>query len=100
MGSTERLTSKRWKILLPIAGLLALAVMYIVVYQAGWSWDDGQTSSWSDEELENNAELKPKVELEFGHGPVAHENLRVEGNEKGGGNGNGNWSGNETRTGG
>lgn len=87
---TERLTSKRWKILLPIAGLLAMVVMCIVVYRAEWIWNDGQTSSWSDEELENNAELKPKVELEFGHGPVAHESLRVGEDGKGGENGNGN----------
>lgn len=77
--------TKRWKLVLPLATLLLIVSIYILYSFESMKRDSTRDDEkWSDEELENN-QLRPKIEMDLGHGPVAHETVAVvvEGNVDG-----------------
>lgn len=70
--------NKRWKLVLPLAALLLLVSIYILYSFESMKRDStSDDEKWSDEELENN-QLRPKIEMDLGHGPVAHETVAVD----------------------
>ncbi|KAF2210873.1 hypothetical protein CERZMDRAFT_99038 [Cercospora zeae-maydis SCOH1-5] len=71
--------SKRWKFVLTLAALL-LIVSIFILYSVDAMRSKQGDEGWSDEQLENN-HLKPKIGMDLGHGPVAHESIEAEAKE-------------------